>query len=195
MFFLHLLKYISISYIMSLSKELSIISTKPDTETTAPTGFPTFSANRQLIFDKIQNMTYLQITDLFKIYSNKYNQEFFRLDKNQYVSILLNMPANQHIIIAKEMTSGNIVGLCTLLVESSFVYQGKCVGHIIDLIVDKNARRKGYGTAILRQIEQLAKKENCKLLRVRVETGIASFFCKSNNMHLQKDGDLMEMNL
>ena len=137
----------------------------------------------------------LSITDLFKIYSQKYNPDFFRLDKNQYVSILLNMPANQHIIIAKEMTSGNIVGLCTLLVESSFVYQGKCVGHIIDLIVDQNARRKGYGTAILRQIEQLAKKENCKILRMRIETEIASHFCKSTNMHLQNDGYLMEMNL
>ena len=180
---------------MSLSKELSIISTKPINEPVTSTGFPTFTENRQLMFDKIQNMTYLQITDLFKIYSNKYNPEFFRLDKNQYVSIILNMPANQHIIIAKEMMSGNIVGLCTLLVESSFVYHGKCVGHIIDLIVDQNARRKGYGTAILRQIEQLAKKENCRILRVRIETGIASNFCKTNNMHLQNDGDLMEMNL
>ena len=174
---------------------MSIISAKNENGTAAATGFPTFSANRQLMFDKIQNMTYLPITDLFTLYSHKYNEEFFRLDKNQYVSIVLNMPANQHIIIAKEMMSGNIVGLCTLLVESSFVYRGKCVGHIIDLIVDQNARRKGYGTAILRQIEQLAKKENCKILRVRIETGIASYFCKSNNMHLQKDGDLMEMNL
>jgi glucosamine-phosphate N-acetyltransferase len=77
---------------------------------------------------------------------------------NQYIKIKEN---NNHHIYVIEDSCDNIVGTCTLLVEPKFLHNTGNVGHIEDVVIDKDHRAYGLGSELLKHMISLAKSYNC----------------------------------
>ena len=66
----------------------------------------------------------------------------------------------EHIIIVAEI-KGKIVGSITLLIEPKFIHQGGLVGHIEDVVINKNFQNKKIGEKIIKQVLEIAKNRGC----------------------------------
>lgn len=66
---------------------------------------------------------------------------------------------NHHIIIAK--LNDKIVGSTTLLIEPKIIHNLSSIGHIEDVVVDKECRSHGVGSLLIKEAIEIAKKNNC----------------------------------
>jgi len=66
----------------------------------------------------------------------------------------------EHIIIVAEI-KGKIVGSITLLIEPKFIHQGGLVGHIEDVVINKNFQNKKIGEKIIKHVLEIAKNRGC----------------------------------
>ena len=53
------------------------------------------------------------------------------------------------------------IGMATILVEQKIIHGGKCVGHIEDVVVDKQHRGKGIAKTLLQHCIAYGKNNNC----------------------------------
>ncbi len=65
-----------------------------------------------------------------------------------------------HIIVVA-LIDGKIVGAATLLLEYKFIHDGGIVGHIEDVVVDKNYQGQKIGEKIIRYLLEFAKTKGC----------------------------------
>ena len=65
-----------------------------------------------------------------------------------------------HVIAVAEL-EGKIVGATTLLIEPKFIHNGGVVGHIEDVVVDKNHQGKKIGEKVVRYLLDYAQKRGC----------------------------------
>jgi glucosamine-phosphate N-acetyltransferase len=56
---------------------------------------------------------------------------------------------------------GKVVGSTTLLIEQKFIHQGGLVGHIEDVVVDKNFQGQKIGEKIMKYLLDIAKNQGC----------------------------------
>ena len=62
------------------------------------------------------------------------------MDKNKAEEVFETINSNpNHIIVIAEL-DGKIVGTTTLLIEPKFIHDGGLVGHIEDVVVEKNVQ-------------------------------------------------------
>ena len=54
-----------------------------------------------------------------------------------------------------------VVGTASMFVEPKFIHRGSCVAHVEDVAVRPEHQRKGVGAALMRHIEEEAKKAKC----------------------------------
>ena len=83
------------------------------------------------------------------------------IDKKTAEKIFDKINSNPDHIIAVAEIDGKIVGSTTLLIEIKFIHNGGKVGHIEDVVVDKNYQRKGIGVKIIRYLLEYAKNNGC----------------------------------
>jgi len=74
----------------------------------------------------------------------------------------LNMGTNYHIYVIEEDSS--IVGFGCLYLDYKFYRNCSSVGHIEDIIVDKNYRGKGYAKIIINKLIEIAKNDCYKVI-------------------------------
>ena len=65
-----------------------------------------------------------------------------------------------HIIVVAEL-EGKIVGSTTLLIEPKFIHDGGLVGHIEDVVVDKDFQGKKIGEKIMKYLLKVSKDRGC----------------------------------
>jgi len=65
-----------------------------------------------------------------------------------------------HIIVVAELDE-KIVGSTTLLIEPKFIHKGGLVGHIEDVVVDKNFQGQKIGLKIIKYLLEIAKNRGC----------------------------------
>jgi len=65
-----------------------------------------------------------------------------------------------HIIAVAEM-DGKIVGSTTLLIETKFIHDGGLVGHIEDVVVNKEFQGQKIGEKIMNFLIEISKKRGC----------------------------------
>ena len=75
---------------------------------------------------------------------------------------------NIKYMLAKE--NNDIIGLCYLCVFPNLTHNGKSLGYIGHLIVDKNYRQKGIGKKLMQKAIEYSKKSNC--YKVIIQSGI-----------------------
>ena len=83
------------------------------------------------------------------------------IDKNKAEEIFEKINSNPNHIIAVAELDGKIVGATTLLIEPKFIHKGGLVGHIEDVVVDKNFQGQKIGEKIMKYLIEFAKNKGC----------------------------------
>ena len=83
------------------------------------------------------------------------------IDKNKAEEIFKKIDSNPDYIIAVAEIDGKVVGSTTLLIEQKFIHQGGLVGHIEDVVVDKNFQGQKIGEKIMKYLLEIAKNQGC----------------------------------
>ena len=83
------------------------------------------------------------------------------IDRNKAETIFEKINSNPDHVIAVAELDGKIVGATTLLIEPKFIHSGGLVGHIEDVVVDKNFQGQKIGEKIMKYLLELAKDRGC----------------------------------
>lgn len=83
------------------------------------------------------------------------------IDKKNAERIFDKINSNPDHIVAVAVIEGKIVGSTTLLIETKFIHNGGKVGHIEDVVVNKEYQRKGIGAKIITYLLRYAKDQGC----------------------------------
>ena len=83
------------------------------------------------------------------------------IEKNTADKIFEKIENNPDHIIVVGLIDGKVVGASTLLLESKFIHDGGIVGHIEDVVVDKNYQGQKIGEKIIRHLLEVAKNKGC----------------------------------
>jgi len=83
------------------------------------------------------------------------------LPKKKAIEIFekINMNPSQIIyVIEKDL---QIIGSATLILEQKFIHDGKCVGHIEDVVINKKFQKLKFGSKLISKLIQRAHEEGC----------------------------------
>ena len=99
---------------------------------------------------------------------NKSNFEFF----------ISNIPYNQHIYI---MLKNKVpVGMGTIIIENKIIHNFGKVGHIEDIVIDKNFRGMNLGKELINFLKNIAIKNNCYKIILNCSEKVKKFYEKSD---------------
>ncbi|AFS80452.1 N-acetyltransferase GCN5 [Candidatus Nitrosopumilus koreensis AR1] len=83
------------------------------------------------------------------------------IDKSKAEEIFEKIDSNPDYLIAIAEIDGRVVGSTTLLIEQKFIHKGGLVGHIEDVVVDKNFQGQKIGEKIMKYLLEIAKNQGC----------------------------------
>lgn len=69
--------------------------------------------------------------------------------------------SNQDQLTIVALLDGKVVGATTLLIETKFIHNGGKVGHIEDVVVNKEYQKKGIGEKMITYLLRYAKEQGC----------------------------------
>ena len=120
------------------------------------------------------------------------------LDYYTCIRIIYGLPNNHYIFIylhsETELNSSNNhidlipIGLITLIIEKKLIHGGKCVGHIEDLVVDKNFSGKGIARTLVNHCVNIAESNNCYKIILDCSESLEPFY---NKLEFKKQGICM----
>ena len=91
-----------------------------------------------------------------------------------------------HIIVVAEL-DGKIVGTTTLLIEPKFIHGGRLVGHIEDVVVDKNFEGQRIGEKIIKYLLEFAKNRGCYKTILDCTDDVKPFYEKLGFKHIANE--------
>jgi glucosamine-phosphate N-acetyltransferase len=110
-------------------------------------------------------------------------RESSNISEDKALEIFRNIQLNQkHIIIVAEI-NGRIVGATTLLIEPKFIHQGGIVGHIEDVVVNKEFQGQKIGEKIIKYVLGIAKKHDCYKTILDCSDDVKQFYEKLGFKH------------
>ena len=95
--------------------------------------------------------------------------------------------ANPNHIIAVAEVEGKIVGTTTLLIEPKFIHDGGLVGHIEDVVVDKNYQGQRIGEKIMKYLLEIAKNQGCYKTILDCTDDVKQFYEKLDFKHVANE--------
>jgi len=109
------------------------------------------------------------------------------IDRNKAEKIFEKINSNpDHIIVVAEL-DGKIVGSTTLLIESKFIHGGGLVGHIEDVVVDKNFQGQKVGEKIMKYLIEFAKNRGCYKTILDCTDDVKPFYEKLGFKHIANE--------
>ncbi len=96
---------------------------------------------------------FLQTLDSLRITSNT--------DKKIIEKTFEKINSNQDQLTIVALLDGKVVGATTLLIETKFIHNGGKVGHIEDVVVNKEYQKKGIGEKMITYLLRYAKEQGC----------------------------------
>jgi glucosamine-phosphate N-acetyltransferase len=133
----------------------------------------------------------LHKNDINKNYLNLLSQlsTVDNITEQDFLNVFHSLNINYHKIYVIEHNN-NIIASGTLLIEQKFIHQCKCVGHIEDIIVDKNYRGNGIGKILIEYLICEAQEFNCYKVILNCDESSQLFYQKigfeSKNMEMSK---------
>ena len=120
-------------------------------------------------------MNYVPLTDLLEKDSELYLDYLILLSqltktvlltKQQFMDYLSQILRMGYIFVCYTMIEDKIriVGSGTLIIEPKLIRNGKCVGHIEDIIVDENYRSMKIASTIIKELVNKAKERCYKVI-------------------------------
>ena len=91
-----------------------------------------------------------------------------------FLHIVNNLSSNHHIYILCENES--LLGMATLLIEQKIIHNAKCVGHIEDVVIDKQHNGKGYGKILIEHLCNVSKQNNCYKVILDCNENVKKFY-------------------
>ncbi len=83
------------------------------------------------------------------------------IDKNKAEEIFQKINSSPDYTVAVAELEGKVVGSTTLLIEQKFIHNGGLVGHIEDVVVDKNHQGQKIGEKIMKFLLEIANNRGC----------------------------------
>jgi len=109
------------------------------------------------------------------------------IDRNIAEKIFEKINSNpDHLIVVAEL-DGKIVGTTTLLIEPKFIHRGGLVGHIEDVVVDKNFEGQKIGEKIMKYILEFAKNRGCYKTILDCTDDVKPFYEKLGFKHIANE--------
>ncbi len=109
------------------------------------------------------------------------------IDQNKAEEIFEKINSNpDHVIVVAEL-DGKIVGTTTLLIETKFIHGGGLVGHIEDVVVDKNFQGQRIGEKIMTYLLEFAKNRGCYKTILDCTDDVKSFYEKLGFKHIANE--------
>ncbi len=100
------------------------------------------------------------------------------LEQNSVRNILKKILENENHIIHVAELNGKIVGSTTLLIEQKFIHEGGLVGHIEDVVVNKEFEGQGIGMKLVLSLLDVAKEKKCYKTILNCEDKLIPFYEK-----------------
>ena len=100
------------------------------------------------------------------------------LEQNSVRNILKKILENENHIIHVAELNGKIVGSTTLLIEQKFIHEGGFVGHIEDVVVNKEFEGQGIGMKLVLSLLDVAKERKCYKTILNCEDKLIPFYEK-----------------
>ncbi len=109
------------------------------------------------------------------------------IDRNKAEKIFEKINLNpDHIIVVAEL-GGKIVGTTTLLIEQKFIHGGGLVGHIEDVVIDKNFQGQKIGEKIMKYLIEFAKNRGCYKTILDCTDDVKPFYEKLGFKHIANE--------
>lgn len=105
-------------------------------------------------------------------------REASSIDADKAKSIFKKIDSNPDHIIAVAEADGRIIGSTTLLIETKFIHNGGLVGHIEDVVVDKEHQGKKIGEKIMKFLIEISKKRGCYKIILDCTDDVKPFYEK-----------------
>jgi len=105
------------------------------------------------------------------------------IEKNSANKIYDKIENNPDHIIIVAIIDEKIVGSATLILESKFIHNGGIVGHIEDVVVDKNYQGQNIGEKIIRHLLDVSKSKGCYKTILDCVDDVKSFYEKIGFRH------------
>ena len=100
------------------------------------------------------------------------------LEPNSARNTLKKILENENHIIHVAELNGKIVGSTTLLIEQKFIHEGGFVGHIEDVVVNKEFEGRGIGMKLVLSLLGVAKEKKCYKTILNCEDKLLPFYEK-----------------
>ena len=113
---------------------------------------------------------FLTTLDSLRITSN--------IDKNKAEEVFEKINSDPNHIIAIAELDEKIIGSATLLIEPKFIHDGGLVGHIEDVVVDKNFQGQKIGNEIIKFLLEFAKNQGCYKTILNCTDDVKEFYKK-----------------
>ncbi len=109
------------------------------------------------------------------------------IDKNKAEAIFEKINSNPDHIIAVAELDRKIVGATTLLIEPKFIHKGGLVGHIEDVVVDKDFQGQKIGEQIMKYLLEIAKNRGCYKTILDSTEEVKPFYEKLGFKHIANE--------
>ncbi len=109
------------------------------------------------------------------------------IDRNKAEEIFEKINSNPDHIVAVAELDRKIVGATTLLIEPKFIHTGGLVGHIEDVVVDKNFQGQKIGEQIMKYLLEFAKKRGCYKTILDCTDEVKPFYEKLGFKHIANE--------
>ena len=100
------------------------------------------------------------------------------ISKKKFEEVYDNIFKNSIIYVM--IVSDKIIGSAKLIIEQKFIHKLAKYGHIENVIVADEYRRKGYGTIIINHIVNICKSEKFYKITLTCKKELISFYEKNN---------------
>ncbi|MDP6857726.1 MAG: GNAT family N-acetyltransferase [Candidatus Nitrosopelagicus sp.] len=100
------------------------------------------------------------------------------LAQNSAKNILKKILENENHVIHVAELDGKIVASTTLMIEQKFIHEGGLVGHIEDVVVNKEFEGQGIGMKLVLSLLDVAKERKCYKTILNCEDKLIPFYEK-----------------
>lgn len=109
------------------------------------------------------------------------------IDKNKADEIFEKINSNPDHMVAIAELNGKIVGSTTLLIEQKFIHNGGLVGHIEDVVIDKNFQGQKIGEKIIKYLLEFARNRGCYKTILDCTDDVKPFYEKIGFKHIANE--------
>lgn len=120
-------------------------------------------------YNYLSKKHYLQYKNLI---NSNITEEFF----TNFINNVLN---DNHIIMVLEDEEDKIIGTGTILIEEKLTYGGCKMGHIENILINENYRKRGYGKQIVSKLLEICNSKKCYRVDLNCSSELENFYKKN----------------